>query len=343
MLARSRRIWASYTNEANSAIGLPLECVQLQNILGRVPAFPTQTSIVNGNATQLKLEHRISTTYTSKVRISGRSTWHTSTGKCNLSPRVLQHQLLLGTERATSCSFAEDSRFTNWPGVQNNQDEATEGNYLAILAFAWGYILSAKWMEMQQSNSPDPQSADHMYYLPIQAKWACVDDEHSLGDIDVDLGAINDDAARWWSAILATGEGWRATITRNDRVYQSPWSLSLTSSQCFKLRRIPGDRMPSNGIPVSPPSDGPPSFEGAAGFLFDFCVLHNIRGQCSAALAAALLFPFFIDLNLILPRPRPQVRHTSPPPIPTVSRITTSSSPLGKNSFLKTANSYLTT
>jgi hypothetical protein len=43
-----------------------------------------------------------------------------------------------------ACAFAE-----HWPGVQEGDGQATEGNHLAILLLAWAYILSARWVELQ--------------------------------------------------------------------------------------------------------------------------------------------------------------------------------------------------
>jgi hypothetical protein len=164
---------------------------------------------------------------------------------------------------------------------------------------------------MQQSKNAGmgfPQGTDCMRYFVIQAKWTYDGDKQLPDDLEVDLGDVEDDAARWWAAILATGEGWRATVTRNERVYRSPWSIRIAAAQCFKLRRTASGRMPGNGMPTPPPLDVPPSSEVALGFLFDFCVLHNICGQCSAALAAALLFPSLRDMTVALPYPKAQLR-----------------------------------
>ncbi|CAD6444267.1 8b13afad-1427-4a10-b3bc-d4cea8009edc [Sclerotinia trifoliorum] len=109
--------------------------------------------------------------------------------------------------------------------------------------------------------------------------------------------ASDDDAARWWTAILANGEGWRATITRDSKVYRSPWSISLAATRSFKLRRTAHYQKSSAEIVM------PPSSEQALRFLSDFCVLHNTRSQSSAALAATLTFPFLSNMTATLPTP----------------------------------------
>jgi hypothetical protein len=147
MLARSYQIWSSYSREANFDNGLQPCFVQLRNILGRVPAFLAKGLTQHSGSPQLKLEQRGSKD--SELFISGQSTWRTTNGDCDLEDKIIPLQLLLGIQRSTPCYFANDSRFANWPGLQDEGRRVVGGNYLAILAFAWAYIVSARWLEMQ--------------------------------------------------------------------------------------------------------------------------------------------------------------------------------------------------
>lgn len=299
VLERSHDVWSSCAQNADSELGLPLECIQLQSMLGKVPSFPTALINNHGKALDLNLEHRESSNNVS-LFMSGVSTWETSAGQCDLRPRTLRRELLFGTQQTTTCRFSEDSRFINWPGIQNGQDQQVDGNYLAVLTCAWAYILSARWIEMQNLESlGSSQTASHKL-LQAQVDLALDGEDALPQDINVDIGDVQNDAARWWSAVLARGEGWSASITRNGTIYQSPWSYCLQVTQNFRLRRN------VTTAPTTPSSldDMAPSSTSAMGFLAHFCAIHNIRGQCSAALAAALLFPSLKGSIARLPFPK---------------------------------------
>ena len=304
MLARSYQIWSTYSNEATVENGLQLCDVQLQNILGRVPAFLANPFTQYSGSPHLRLEHRRLNSSSSELLVSGRSTWRIAKGDCDLEDKIIPHQLLLGVQRSTPCYFANDSRFANWPGLQGEQGSAVRGNYLAIVAFAYAYILSALWVEMQQQ--PDDathdsvQMKDRIFYLAPQANGMCGCSKDSLGALVVDIGDVDDDAARWWAAILATGEGWRAEIMRNGSVYRSPWSICIAATQTFRLRRTASRQHLRKGIFV------PPSSKVALKYLSDFSMLHCINSQCSVALAATLTFPSLGTRTVItLPLPNP--------------------------------------
>lgn len=136
MLARSYRTWSSYSKEAQLQDGLQPASVHLRNILDRVPAYLANTFTQCGLPAQLKLEQQTSKSSNSELFISGRSTWHTSEIDCDLRDKIIHYQLLFGTQLSTTCTFADDSRFANWPGIQGEPENLTRGNYLAILAFA---------------------------------------------------------------------------------------------------------------------------------------------------------------------------------------------------------------
>ena len=88
-----------------------------------------------------------------------------------------------------------DSRFTNWPGLYGERI-AIRGNFLAILAFAWAYVLLARWVEMQQSDATAHGKKGHILYLTAEANWAYERATKSPNELHVDLGNIDDNAAR---------------------------------------------------------------------------------------------------------------------------------------------------
>lgn len=117
----SRSLWSSYA-AAITDIRLPAECIQLRELLGRVPAFPTSSFQTSDKLSTLRYDHP-----PFSLRISGKSTWRTSLGECNLPSKLLQHELLCGVYHSVGCSFAENSHFIDWPGIQEADGQKTEG------------------------------------------------------------------------------------------------------------------------------------------------------------------------------------------------------------------------
>jgi hypothetical protein len=69
LLRRSRSLWSSYA-VATTDPRLPAECIQLRNLLGRVPTFPTSSLLANKKSSTLQYHHS-----RFGLRISGISTW----------------------------------------------------------------------------------------------------------------------------------------------------------------------------------------------------------------------------------------------------------------------------
>lgn len=191
---------------------------------------------------------------------------------------------------------------SSWQGVQGLPDEAVDGNYLAVMVLAWPYILSARWLEMQQSTCALKGSSsirNAVRYLETRAQWTDRLSQDQTDCINIDLGTVDASAARWWAAILAPGEGRCASITRDSQVYRSPWSVSVTSSRPLSLRAI---------IRHPDAECSPPSAADTLRFLSEFCATYGLYGQCAAALTAALFIPFHNDGTATLPLPRPNPR-----------------------------------
>ncbi|EFW18990.1 conserved hypothetical protein [Coccidioides posadasii str. Silveira] len=285
----SQLVWSQHALTTSSE--LPLQCIQPQQMLGRVPAYLGRD--FESRKDSLSLHHTSSLDGLSPLFISGKSIWQTtSEGECDLEQKVLPHQLLLGVQRSTTCVFADYSCFRHWPGVCNTLDNAEQGNYLAVLFYAWSYILSSTWLERQPSTLAQTR---RMRYLHCRANESDIDDTQHCGGFEIDLCSMDDDAARWWAAVLSPA-GWQATVFHNGHTYKSPWSVRNIDTRPFILRRNYDQHCPGST---------PPSSRQALKYLADFCATHNLSGQCCAALMATLFIPFNSGRTITLPLPVP--------------------------------------
>ncbi|RAL06091.1 uncharacterized protein BO80DRAFT_469972 [Aspergillus ibericus CBS 121593] len=228
--------------------------------------------------------------------VNGQSTWKVSKGVCDLQPRVLPKQLLLGVSTQLTVRLSKDSSFSNWPGVQGIAGY-DNGNYLSVLYLAWAYILSARWVELL-GRSADHEC--HMGYTPQDME----DSQQPIKQpmVRIDLGdSVCEEEARWWRSILCSDGGWNATTRYNDHVYLSPWSVSAEDA---------GLDLSVKGVPGADKLD-PPESGTAVKYLSRFCMHHRIYSQCSAALAGALYIPFVRGRTVSLPFPK----QVSPPEV----------------------------
>lgn len=218
--------------------------------------------------------------------------------------------MLFGIKTSKTCSFETVASFKDWPGIQGDHESSVEGNQLGIIALAWAYILSARWIELQETEPDQPnQKKPRRYYLDPQAEWQYYS-QGSPDYIDVHLGDVDEEAWRWWAAILANGEGWRIEVDGNRRPYRSPWSIFIESgiSQQFRLR----GKIRRQHLRVE--RFTPPSSQKAWGFLADYCILHRLKGQCSVALGAALSISCHKTITFPLPVMRRHYPTASVPP-----------------------------
>jgi hypothetical protein len=102
----------------------------------------------------------------------------------------------------------------------------------------------------------------------------------------IDIGEVTEDVYRWWAAILAQFEGWKAIISRKDnQEYLAPWSISLESSPPFSIVGRVCITLPAG------PTRVPPSSVEAFGHLSKFALRHNLGSQFLVALTTAMTFP----------------------------------------------------
>jgi Heterokaryon incompatibility protein (HET) len=304
MLTKSLAIWSSYSKAAEAKEGLLTHCIDVQAMLSRVPAYLANQS--SGSPFRCKFEHTQHES-TKELWLWGKSTWRTTNGRCNLPKKIMSQKILLGVPSCTPCDFVENHRFQDWPGVKT-MEKPVKGNCIALLTLAWCYILSAKWVEMQSSNNfqiPVKSSdSENLLYLENLAHWSTGATHKSSMNIEIDLGGIDEDAARWWAAVLATGQGWEASIVRSQKRYLSPWSVSIISKQAFALSRLQTTGISGSlGQPMLSECR-PASSDLALQYLSSFCALYGINGQCFAALAVALYIPCRGGIqNCLLPQP----------------------------------------
>ena len=91
-----------------------------------------------------------------------------------------------------------------------NIEKPVKGNCIAVLMFAWCYIFSARWVEMQSTSSLSTTILPNMIrlvYLNNQAEWNTEASNDDLKNINVNVGDVSDDVKRWWAAILTPSEG----------------------------------------------------------------------------------------------------------------------------------------
>jgi hypothetical protein len=142
-----------------------------------------------------------------------------------------------------------------------------------------------------------------MYYSDLQAAWLNNDEDILANAIEVDIGEICERAARWWAAILAPGEGWHATLELGDKLYRSPWSAHIASTQILKLRKTSIRGTTDIGSSVTAPSS-----EEALDYLREYCERHGISSQYIPALAVSLFLPWKNSDGgpaAVLPLPKP--------------------------------------
>lgn len=184
-------------------------------------------------------------------------------------PTLLQ----IGTSTAIPYGF-HGNIFSYWIGT--TAEKRTGPNYLGILTVGWCYILSARLVEMRGDGAS-------MRYTSSQANSFSESLRGLPGIHVIDVGDVEGDVARWWSAILAQHQGWKAIVKQTTSgEYLAPWSVTRTCETTFAIsqrRRSPK----SAQTPL--PSDR------ALNALVQFARLHELGSQFPVALATAISFP----------------------------------------------------
>ncbi|KAI5866408.1 hypothetical protein GGS23DRAFT_602766 [Durotheca rogersii] len=244
---RGYRTWYKLWADAVGDCTLPSTCLEWEHRFPQHPFLPVGLDPDNSGL------------------VTAKSTWLSSEGDCSNPPFEQTFQMAATIGKPTSIVLSDDPNLSlfEWFGKDDG--------HLVILIFAWAYALSARWAEIIPR-------ASRMEYTTSQAPWAvyAVSDEAADNSkpMVVELGKLTGEAARWWAAVLAPGEGWKVAIPHERWRLLSPWSVTKEFGSINILLTSSSSHMSSH-----PPT--PASFRMAL----------NADAQSRAALAAALLLP----------------------------------------------------
>ena len=124
--------------------------------------------------------------------------------------------------RPGTCSLSNDS-FTGWPGLHPLPSPAE--NLLAPFVLGWSYVFSARLIELRQRTP-----SDKVIYTEDMAQCSFQHDVNDDGHFDLDIRTGRIAEVRWWAALLASGPGWQAILTRQYKAFFPPWDYYLDSS-----------------------------------------------------------------------------------------------------------------
>ncbi|KAI5865634.1 hypothetical protein GGS23DRAFT_436269 [Durotheca rogersii] len=280
MYERGYRTWAALWEAAAADNHLALDhLTNLGSVFPNHPSFPGSLAVDKS--------------FSNTVTVRGTTIWDTTRGPCDLSPFQEEVVVQVASSCPTTIVFVSDLR----PPMMFPSYFGRENNHVPVLVLAWAYILSARWAELiPTAYSPD--------YSSHQARLSDGRGRKGLEDgcdsIIVDVGDVDEGAARWWTAILAADSGWSASIRSNTGVLLcSPWSIRTQPGPTFVISANIQSRS-------SVANHHPASLGSALRYLSEYCRLHGIAEQSQAALTAALLIPVakFDNKRIKLPYPR---------------------------------------
>lgn len=162
-------------------------------------------------------------------------------------------------------------------------------DHVTILILAWAYILSARWSEIIPGANVQYAGAG------AGARAESTKDESST--ITVPIKALSGEAARWWQAVLAPGQGWLATGDTYGRTLYSPWSVTLSSRTAL--------------TPIflghSPAPAAAPNSATALNYLSEHVAMYGVDDQSRAALSTVLCLPFATRFSSRVTLPAPSI------------------------------------
>lgn len=144
-------------------------------------------------------------------------------------------------------------------------------DHVTILVLAWAYIISARWTELIPG-------ANNVQYTETSTGSSRQD----IAIINVPITAASGQAARWWQAVLAPGQGWLATVEADGGRLYSPWSNRLSSRTILMPVYLEESPVPSA------PADSATSLQ----FLWEYVAIYDVADQSRAALSAVLCLPY---------------------------------------------------
>lgn len=269
------RTWSSYSQRV--CRGAKQEALESLRVVDH--AFPSHPALPSG----LNLEKS-----SDRWVASGASFWDSAASDSSLSscgpglPEIepQKHSFSVTKSKPTKLTLSDSSESGLLSLLGDKDDHVT------ILILAWAYILSARWTELIPG-------ANNMQYTGPRAESS----KNEVSTITVPIEAMSGEAARWWQAVLAPGQGWRATGDTNGRTLYSPWSVTLSSRTAL--------------VPLflahCPAPAAAPDSATAIGYLSEYVAVYGVYDQSRAALSAMLCLPFATRFRSRITLPDPSV------------------------------------
>ena len=283
-LLSARTYWHSLAEQSRVDHHHGIPKLDFRCIIARVPAIPIE-SVCTYRVVGL----------TRALSLKSSSIWRVTAGndECGIDGKEkhIESNMRIGVQTATRVTLSGDC-FANWP---QDRLRGRASNYIAILTLAWSYILSARMVELQGHNG-----ACTFYTNSIATGFHGIGGGMSPEGITINLNKTTKASARWWAAILAPKQGWRAIISQEEEIYEAPWAISLeeTGPTTIMWEEIDSSSFECTDI-------CPPSASAALQILTEFSISRNLESQLTAALAVALTLPTHncYDITARLPRP----------------------------------------
>ncbi|KAL5362703.1 hypothetical protein BJX96DRAFT_166867 [Aspergillus floccosus] len=202
------RSWYSLLLRAQEESRLPQNCFRVGRAFQQQPTFPRD----------LRLKQVQNT-----LCATGISNWEAgnSKGACKIPGFKQYLDIPVSVKKPTHLTLSpcpdSTASYANW--FDNRND------HLFILILAWAYVLSARWAEVM------PKAT--FQYSGTYATWT--NGESVVESVDVDVGDVQNDAARWWAAVLAPTPGWLAYLTFEDTQFLCPWTVAVQEAPAFVL------------------------------------------------------------------------------------------------------------
>lgn len=276
MYVHGYNLWSHLYNSTKQEEACELHWDCLRNIDNAFPQFP-----------RLPLDLKVHSPVDGIAIATGTSAWETSKTTEDLPTIQQELQLQVATAKPRPVTITRQPPiFSEW---------LPDGDsHVTILVFAWTYVLAARWVELLVSGAS-------VEYGETQSTWSDGTSSGSNGhfnSVTVDLGNVDDHAGRWWAAVLAPGEGWKAQLKLENRpAMYAPWSTKLNFACNLTLSRY-CNRRPCANVPSA-------SYKDALSYLYSYVSHHKVFDQSRAALSAALFLPVvtYDSRNLELPAP----------------------------------------
>ncbi|RKK87282.1 hypothetical protein BFJ69_g801 [Fusarium oxysporum] len=84
--------------------------------------------------------------------------------------------------------------------------------HIPVLLQAWAYILSARWAELV----PGAHLSRPDISLSNENTSRSPPEHNSKSQVTINLGAVSEGAAQWWTALLSVERGWSATMSNKE-------------------------------------------------------------------------------------------------------------------------------